>query len=96
MKMPQVTECDVSECAYNKDSMCHALAITIGDDRHPRCDTFLASASRGGDAGWIGQVGACKVESCKFNKNFECGAQGIRVAHHKAACADCQTFSPKT
>lgn len=95
MKMPQITECDVSECAYNKDSMCHALAVTIGDDAHPRCDTFLSAAQRGGDTGWIGQVGACKVESCKYNKGFECSATSIRVAHHQTSCADCQTFAPK-
>ncbi len=48
MKMPQVTECEMSECAYNKDNACHAMAITIGDGAHPRCDTFFRSAGRGG------------------------------------------------
>lgn len=95
MKMPQVNQCEATECAYNKESMCHALAITIGDNRHPRCDTFLQSSSPGGDSSAVAQVGACKVEACKFNKRFECSAPSIRVAHHAGTCVDCQTFAPK-
>ncbi|WP_406445547.1 hemerythrin domain-containing protein [Streptomyces sp. NBC_00631] len=29
--MPAVTECEVENCAYNRDRACHALAITVGD-----------------------------------------------------------------
>jgi hypothetical protein len=95
MKMPKVSACEATECAYNKDSQCHALAINVGDGSHPRCDTFAMSSSEAGDSSAVAQVGACKVDACKFNKSLECSAPSIRVAHHKAKCADCATFSPK-
>lgn len=91
-KMPQISQCDVEECAYNKSSKCHALAVTIGDGGHPRCDTFTSGGQHGGDPSASGQVGACKVSTCKFNKSLECSAASIRVGHHKQSCADCQTF----
>lgn len=95
MDMPKVSKCDVQECAYNANSKCHALAITVGDGTHPRCDTFTTASSHGGDKAAVGKVGACKVELCEFNKSLECTARSIQVAHHMGTCADCQTFEPK-
>ena len=40
MEMSMVMKCEVNDCAYNMDNCCHAIAITIGDSMHPRCDTF--------------------------------------------------------
>ena len=45
-KMPKVKKCDMSECSYNKDVACHAMAITV--DEHPLCDTFYKNPSKGG------------------------------------------------
>lgn len=92
MNMTKISECDVQECAYNTANQCHALAITVGDMAHPRCDTFLTAQQHGGDPNTFGQVGACKVSVCKFNKSFECSAPNIHVGHHKKDCADCLTF----
>ena len=92
MDMPKIASCDVGECAYNHDKMCHALAITVGDGENPRCDTFCQTDMKGGDTSATGRVGACKVSVCKFNKSLECGAKSIKVAH-KGGDVDCMTFS---
>ena len=95
MKMPKVQQCEASECAYNNQNACHALAITVGDGTHPRCDTFCESSKHGGDDGSTGQVGACKVDICKFNQALECSAPSITVKHHDGNCADCSTFQKR-
>lgn len=93
MKMPKVSECSVASCAYNKSKQCHALAITIGDDIHPRCDTFCTCGDKAGEAR-SSQVGACKVAICKFNVNLECHAKSITVGSGSDE-ADCLTFCRK-
>lgn len=95
MDMPKVTQCDVIQCAYNKDKNCHAIAITIGHGSHPHCDTFCEmGSSKGGDMTAIAGVGACKVAECRYNEALECHASGIRVGHLIDEI-DCQTFSPR-
>jgi hypothetical protein len=91
MEMPNVSECSVEECAYNKDSMCHAMAITIGDSVHPRCDTFCTSVSMGLDTSCMAGVGACKTTACSHNLGLECGASGISVGINHDEI-DCLTF----
>lgn len=91
MDMSNIAKCSVNQCAYNKEQQCHALAITVGDDSDPRCDTFLQSGSKGGDMGTKGKVGACKVGVCKFNESLECSAGQIEVGT-KAGTAYCLTF----
>lgn len=41
MKMPVVNSCEAEACAYNTDSTCRALAITVGNQPSAYCDTFL-------------------------------------------------------
>lgn len=94
MKMPKISACDVTDCAYNRDQQCHATAITVGDDTHPMCDTFFPASEKGGDETGIGHVGACKVSECKFNTKLECQAPGIRVGY-KENEPDCLTFSQR-
>lgn len=89
--MPKILSCSVTECAYNKNSECHTMAITVGDVDHAECDTFYRSSNRGGVFDLVGAVGACKVEKCSFNKSLECSAPGINVAPHSGH-ADCKTF----
>ena len=93
MEMPQILECDATECAYNQDNKCHAMAITVGGEFDHKCDTFLHSNKKGGVPGRIGTVGACKCSSCMYNTEFECSAPGIRVGH-EADMLDCLTFTP--
>ncbi len=91
MDMPKVVKCDVTECAYNIDEECNALAITIGDSTHPQCDTFCTSAAKGQASGGIASVGACKVSCCTHNSGLECQASEICVGYQGDE-ADCLTF----
>jgi len=94
MEMPQIIKCDAGECAFNRDEMCHAMAITVGGPGDHQCDTFLRSSTKGGVADRTGLVGACKVASCKYNNSLECSASGINVGH-EGTKADCLTFAPR-
>jgi hypothetical protein len=51
MEMSPIADCEVTDCCYNSDHKCHALAIQIGDGAtHPVCDTFAGlQASQCGD-----------------------------------------------
>lgn len=91
MDMSKIAKCSVNQCAYNKDQQCHALAITVGDEKSPMCDTFLPSSQKGGDMGTSGKVGACKVSVCKYNESLECNAGQIEVGV-KQNTAFCLTF----
>ncbi len=91
METPKVSECQASECAYNSDNMCHAMAVTIGNDTHPQCDTYCISSMKGGDFSSCACVGACKVANCLHNMDLECQAPSIRVGHQGDE-VDCLTF----
>jgi hypothetical protein len=92
MEMPPVTNCQVTDCCFNMDKQCHALAIQVGDAAaHPICDTFTGQANQCGDQSAIAGVGACKASSCEYNENLECMAQGITVGYQQGE-PDCLTF----
>jgi hypothetical protein len=92
--MPPVTECTVSDCAYNRDNLCHTLAITVGGPEDcPHCDTY-SLALKGGVPEQQGAVGACKVPSCLHNSALECSASSITVGWHENH-PDCRTYSRK-
>lgn len=93
VNMPRVMTCEVDACAYNKDSKCHARAITIGDDIHPRCDTFFSS-NKHVNSPRVAGVGACKVVSCCHNHEYECSAESITVEPAEDM-ADCMMFEKK-
>lgn len=94
MTMAKISACQITECSYNKDKGCHALAITIGNGTCPMCDTYTKLGKRGGDPEIMGGVGACKSDTCTFNKALECTASSINVGMHKNH-ADCLTFSAR-
>jgi hypothetical protein len=92
MDMPKVESCRVTDCCYNADERCHALAITVGGDgMHPECDTYCAYRTKGGDAASMAGVGACKASECVFNQSLECTASAIIVGPGRDK-ADCLTF----
>lgn len=91
MEMPEVSDCQVEMCAYNTDGKCHAMAITIGDTVHPKCDTYVETGTKGGDLDSIAGVGACKVCSCVHNMGLECQATTISVGYQQGE-VDCLTF----
>lgn len=93
MDIPRIQKCEASECAYNKEMECHAVAITVGNSSSALCDTFLNRSRKGGVAGLTGGVGACKMDSCRHNSELECTIDpGINVAF-KANQARCSSFS---
>lgn len=91
--MPKIIDCEVGECSFNKDSKCHAIAITVGGPE-PACDTFMSGKRKGGVMDMTGGVGACKVEDCAFNQSLECSAGGIEVSMHSHN-AECGTFKKR-
>ena len=91
MEMPKVSRCDVSECAYNMDKECHAMAVTIGDVVHPRCDTLCMAVNEDLDVNCFAGVGACKTIACSYNHGFECMASEISVGYNSDE-VDCMTF----
>jgi len=94
MEMPIVSECDVTDCSYNRDGMCHAMAITIGDSINPMCDTYCTSSSMGLDTSCLAGVGACKTTSCMHNTGLECSASEICVGFNNDEI-DCLTFESR-
>ena len=95
ISMALVSECNVGECGYNKDSHCHAKAITIGDLSTSKCNTFMDSISHDVDPSIRAGVGACKTNSCEHNQNFECTSDQVSVGMINYV-VNCLTFKPKT
>ena len=89
--MPKIKQCNVQDCFYNKNNMCHAEAITIGSIE-PKCDTYAHSTQHGGPS-QMGHVGACHVKDCRHNKEMACTAEGIEVGYHGKE-PDCESFEP--
>ena len=94
MDMSKVCKCDVAECAYNSENLCHAMAITIGDTAHPRCDTLCICEESNIDLSNCAGVGACKTMVCKFNKGLECSMDEVSVGYRQNEI-DCLTFQPR-
>src|ERR1035437_4990936 len=92
IKDTMIKNCMLEGCSYNENKRCHAVAITIGDGDHPRCDTFITSKTKGGFAQTMGKVGACKVEKCYYNASLECTSENIKVGFHDQH-PDCLTFN---
>lgn len=92
LRLPEIQECDVQDCFYNRERVCHAPAITVGSPC-PRCDTYISSSDHGQPADQ-GLVGACREDDCRFNHELACHAPGIVVGHHSGH-ADCFTYSPE-
>lgn len=94
IKMPPVKLCSISNCAYNRQHACHALAITVGDPvgDHAACDTFFVAPRHGGVREVTAGVGACKTGSCKFNQDYECSATNIQIGMQHSQ-PDCLTYT---
>ncbi len=95
-EMPKVMDCDMAECAFNDDKMCHAMAINIAPSSPcPLCGTFMTYGKKAGVMDMTGSVGACKVDNCRFNDSLECSAaEGIHVGRHENH-PDCKTFAAR-
>jgi hypothetical protein len=94
MKICKVARCDAPDCAYNREGACHTLAITVGDDSNPMCDTFCKTQQKGGDAMTFASVGACKVAACSHNESLECQLTRITVGWNGSE-PDCLSFGKR-
>lgn len=48
MKMPTISACEVTDCAYNANRQCHTMAVTVGGpETCARCDTYLHASPKG-------------------------------------------------
>jgi len=93
MQMSEILGCNVSQCAYNRDNKCHAMAINVGGTS-PLCDAFTETVAKCGDTQINGSVGSCKLKDCRFNDCLMCTATGIRVKWDNNQ-AMCETFAPR-
>lgn len=89
--IPMVSNCEITDCAYNINESCHAHAITIGDGLHPGCDTYFSNITHTTNTAITAGVGACKVATCRHNSDFECKAESINVGHDKSGIR-CLTY----
>ncbi|MBI4286487.1 MAG: DUF1540 domain-containing protein [Chloroflexi bacterium] len=93
MPMTPVTACNVSQCVYNEQSLCHTPGINVG--HHAECNTYFWGGQKGGLIEIKSGIGACQASDCRFNEQLECKAQGINVAVHNGH-ADCRTFQSRS
>jgi len=92
-EMPKIMGCDADMCGYNKEGMCHTIAINVGGSG-PICDAFVESVPKCGGTENIGGVGACKIKNCQFNDCLMCTASSIDVKWHGSQ-AMCETFKKR-
>lgn len=93
METAQIKMCDMSNCAYNTDDMCHTIGINVG--AHAECNTYNHGSSKGGFPDTRTGVGSCFASDCRFNGLLECKVTNISVANH-GRHADCKTFQPRS
>jgi hypothetical protein len=91
-EMPKVKMCDTTDCVYNTDRKCHALAITVSSGSNPECQTYITGDHKSGDSSTIAGVGACHAESCEYNRDLMCHASSIDVGQEAGEEAACLTF----
>lgn len=92
--MPLVSRCNIANCSYNRDNVCHAKAITVGDGRSPLCDTVFYGTEIIHAVNLQAGVGACKVSACRFNNDLECGASDVSIGA-QGNNAVCMTFAQR-
>ena len=93
IEMPEVTRCDATACVYNRDSICRARAITVGNSEEHLCDTMMLAENHTQRQDCAG-VGACRSTNCGLNEDYECQAERINVIF-PGKHAMCGTFTPE-
>ena len=94
MNHVSVKSCQVTDCCMNQNGKCHSMAIQVGDEHTPACDTYSPTGGVCGMPELNADVGACKVSGCKYNKSLLCDAPGIAVGW-KDGLPECMTFEKK-
>jgi hypothetical protein len=91
--IPTVSKCLMSDCTFNRGSLCHAKSICVGE-KHQKCDTYTVSDNKIGEDATRGRVGSCRVAKCVHNRSPLCGAGSITVSGHEDH-ADCGMFKDR-
>lgn len=89
-----VSRCAVSECAYNLEKRCCAIAIVIASGPHPVCGTFLRASGCSGKGTGDAHVGECRYSICRHNAHAKCIAGNIEVDYWWGYI-DCRTFASR-
>lgn len=96
--------CDVANCAYNKNELCSLNSIDVGGKRAKECESTCCSSfvnqSQGSFSSDAGEASpqteiACKAENCDYNSDCKCHAESINVAGDYASSEGetcCATF----
>lgn len=86
-----VRSCAASACAFNAESSCNALAITMTGTAQDTagCGTFVQLDARRPVSSGNGTVGACHRLECSFNQDLACTAEGVEVTD----VATCATYT---
>ncbi|MDR8019085.1 DUF1540 domain-containing protein [Nesterenkonia aerolata] len=85
-----VRSCAATACAFNNESSCSALAITMaGSEGAAGCGTFVQLDARRPVSAETSTVGACHRLECAYNTDLACTAQGIEVTD----VATCATYT---
>jgi len=87
-----VNSCTATECAYNTEKKCRAMAITVGDMNAAICDTYTPRDEKGGTKMTVANVGACKVADCKHNEHLYCTAATVSIGI-KNGKVSCQSYA---
>lgn len=74
-----VNTCAATECAYNSERKCRALAITVGEPSAATCATYTPREVKGGTQMTVANVGACKASDCKHNRDLVCTAASVTI-----------------
>ena len=86
-----VNQCTATECAYNDDRQCRALAITVGEPTAATCGTYTPHQAKGGYQMTVANVGACKASNCVHNSDLTCQASAVTVGMANGSVG-CLTF----
>lgn len=74
-----VNKCAATDCAFNDNQTCRALAITVGEPSAHSCATYEPRQPKGGHRMTVANVGACKASNCVNNENLTCKAAQVMV-----------------
>lgn len=93
MEMIQILKCDMSDCEYNIDNLCHTIGVNISE--RAECQTYIQGKNKRGFQEVKGGIGACHTANCEFNVEHECRARdGIKLAVNRKK-ARCETYHPQ-
>ena len=81
--MPLIVCCTGSNCSYNRNLTCNAMAVTVGGERQALCHTFYQTDRKVAHPESVSFVGACRMEKCCSNRHLECTAfSGVSLVGH--------------